>query len=112
MTHYEQRGLTQAADRLINQRRRHLTRLSLIKEYAETSTTPPGVSVNIGCKATTLGDVKLDIAGQPDVKGSVLSLPFRPGTLSVATFSEAMEHLPRGTAPRPINEFYGLIGDT
>ena len=112
MTHYEQGGLTQAADRLINQRRRHLTRLSLIKEYAETSIIPPGVSVNIGCKATTLGDVKLDIAGQPDVKGSVLSLPFRPGTFSVAIFSEVLEHLPRGTEPRAIKEIYGVLGDS
>ena len=91
------------------QRNRQLTRLSLIQELVEGSGAPLGKSANIGCKETSLGDVKLDIDGHPDIKGTVLSLPLRSEAFSVAIFSEVLEHVPRGTESRALAEIYRIL---
>jgi len=83
---------------------RPVSRLELIHELVEEADVPPGLSVNIGCKETSYGDVNLDIAGYPDVRASVLFLPFKPGAFSVAVFSEVLEHLPRGKERQALSE--------
>jgi len=86
-----------------------VTRLSLIRDLMESSGAPQGHSANIGCKETSLGDVKVDIDGHPDVKGSVLSLPLRSEVFSVAIFSEVLEHIPRGTESKALSEIYRIL---
>ena len=86
-----------------------VSRLDLVQQFAEGTNAPPGLSVNIGCKETSIGDVNLDIAGSPDVKGSVLSLPFKRDVFSVAIFSEVMEHLPLGKELQALGEICRVL---
>lgn len=57
--------------------RKPLSRLALIQEFIDRAEAPHGLSLNIGCKETSIGDVNLDIDGSPDIKSTVLFLPFR-----------------------------------
>jgi len=87
-----------------------VSRLELVREIAERANVPSGLSVNIGCKDTSNGDVNLDISGHPDVRASVLFLPFKPGAFSLAIFSEVLEHLPWGKEPQALGEISRVLG--
>lgn len=87
------------------------TRISLICKLVRDSPAPSGASLNIGCKQTRLGDVRLDITGNPDVKGSVLALPFRSDAFSIAIFSEVLEHIPLGTETHALGEIRRILRD-
>jgi len=86
-----------------------LSRLGLIEEVSREAQASPGFSINIGCKDTRLGDVNVDISGHPNIRGSVLFLPFRASTFSVAIFSDVLEHLPTGTEIQALGEIHRVL---
>jgi SAM-dependent methyltransferase len=85
--------------------------LELIRGFAKAANAPAGLSVNIGCKETSDGDVNLDISGHPDVRASALFLPFKPDAFSLAIFTEVLEHLPWGKESQAISEIRRVLGD-
>lgn len=89
--------------------KKRLTRLELIEELTRKTRGSSGFSINIGCKDTRLGDINFDISGRPNIKGSVLFLPFRTSTFSVATFSEVLEHLPFGKERQALSEIHRVL---
>jgi SAM-dependent methyltransferase len=81
----------------------------LVEGLVDKLKTPIGLSLNIGCKETSLGDIGLDIGGRPDVKGSALALPFRTGSFSLAIFTEVLEHLPKGKELQALREISRVL---
>lgn len=90
-------------------KKRRLSRLELIEELSRQAQGAPGLSINIGCKETRLGDVNIDINGRPDVRASVLFLPFRENTFSATIFSEVLEHLPAGKEKKALGEIHRVL---
>ena len=89
--------------------RRRTSRLDLMDEIIAKVGPSLHPSINIGSKKTSMGDVKVDINGRPDVKGSALSLPFKSDSFSLAIFTEVLEHLPRGSEIRAIQEISRIL---
>ncbi len=88
---------------------KRLSRLELIEELSRGAQKSSGLSINIGCKDTRLGDINIDISGHPNVRASVLFLPFRENTFSVAIFSEVLEHLPAGRERQALTEIRRVL---
>jgi SAM-dependent methyltransferase len=88
---------------------RRLSRLGFIEKLTREAQGSSGLSINIGCKDTRLGDINIDISGRPGIKGSVLFLPFRANAFSVAIFSEVLEHLPRGMESQAFGEIRRVL---
>ncbi len=97
-----------ASSKTVSKKKRR-SRLELIEELTREAQGSPGVSVNIGCKNTRFGDINIDISGHPSIKGSVLFLPFRARTFSVAIFSEVLEHLPTGMERQALGEINRVL---
>jgi len=88
---------------------KRLSRIDLIKRIAEQSSGRPGRVLNLGCKQTRLGTVNADIGGSPDVFADARLLPFRDAAFSLVVFSEVLEHLPRGTEARALQEINRVL---
>jgi SAM-dependent methyltransferase len=83
-----------------------LSRLDFIEEIVKRIKPPDGRVLNLGCKATRLGDVNVDIRADPEVKATALVLPFKDNSFSLVVFSEVLEHLPPGTELQALREIY------
>ena len=93
-------------------KKKQLSRLELIEHLSREAKTSSGLSINIGCKDTRLGDINIDISGDPNVRASVLYLPFRANTFSVAIFSEVLEHLPAGRERQALYEINRVLSQS
>ncbi|SRR6266566_2999647 len=98
-----------ASSKAASNNRERLSRLELVERLSRKSQGSPGLSINIGCKDTRFGDINVDICGHPNIKGSVLFLPFREGTFSVAIFSEVLEHLSNGAERQALDEIHRIL---
>jgi SAM-dependent methyltransferase len=93
-------------------RKKRWSRLRLIEELSREAQGSVGLSINIGSKDTRLGNINIDINGHPNIRGSVLYLPFRANTFSVAIFSEVLEHLPRGKERQALGEIHRVLSES
>lgn len=68
-------------------------------------------TLNIGSKDMKLGDINADIdpSCQPDVTCDVRKMPFESGKFEQVIFTDVIEHLPKGSEMKALNEINRVL---
>ena len=65
--------------------------------------------LSLGCKDTRLGDISVDLRGNPVVLADAQHLPFRAEAFSMVVFADVLEHLSDGSEIQTLREIWSVL---
>jgi len=87
------------------------SRTDFVRYLVEGDKAPAGKVLNLGSGRTRVGDINVDLRGNPEVLADARYLPFRERTFSTVVFADVIEHLPRDSEIKALREIWRVLAD-